>query len=120
MKIGILLALIFASLHASGQPLASIVSGESRQHKFAITKITKSLIQRGFKVTISAELSTNSKSQKLQIILATPHDEQRLKSIANVVVTFPDSLQSEGYSLQTIADKGTKTFFVLGKDEAGV
>src|SRR5688572_5492660 len=119
MKKYLSLILVCLVFHANSQQTVSLISTDAPPLKFASAKISKSLVQRGFKVDASLLLGKNKKDRKLQIIIATSNDKVFLSSVTKSSISFPEKLESEGFSIQTISNKEIKTVFVLGHDEAG-
>ena len=98
---------------ASAQRSASVFYRASPQASFAVDKVVKSLTSQGYSVVKNPKTGTPAKNEALRIVLATAENLPWIKSLTNVVLSYSDKLDPEGFTIQHIKDKSTSTILSL-------
>src|SRR3989337_252500 len=94
-----LFLLLLAFTQAYGQRSANIFFQESDAVEFAVDKIRKGLINKGFSVTINPQITTSSNNE-VNIVLATEENKLWIKSVTDIIPVSTDNLEAEGFSIQ--------------------
>jgi hypothetical protein len=99
---------------AQAQQKIQIIRPDVPQVRFAVAKIESGLRSKGFEVGVS-DKSVESKA--VTILLGSLEHTAGLPSTA---LTNAEKLQAEGFIISQGINKGVKSYFVVGKDAAGM